>query len=92
VELTAEVSAFPNAILYFFLHVIYYLHYVESCFPQEVIVADFLFYYITVIFHVQNFFAVTGKLWPKLYEIKLHPVKKHFDTGVIVQLCIPPRS
>uniref|UniRef100_A0A3N7ES46 Glutamine cyclotransferase family protein n=1 Tax=Populus trichocarpa TaxID=3694 RepID=A0A3N7ES46_POPTR len=39
-----------------------------------------------------NRLFVTGKLWPKLYEIKLHPVKKHFDTGVIVQLCIPPRS
>lgn len=39
-----------------------------------------------------NRLFVTGKLWPKLYEIKLHPVKKHFDTGVIVQLCIPSRS
>ncbi|KAJ4834234.1 hypothetical protein Tsubulata_018377 [Turnera subulata] len=33
---------------------------------------------------------VTGKLWPKLYEIKLHPLKKHFDQGRIQQLCIPP--
>ncbi|GAV76307.1 Glu_cyclase_2 domain-containing protein, partial [Cephalotus follicularis] len=31
---------------------------------------------------------VTGKLWPKLYEIKLHPIKKHFDVGAIEQLCL----
>ncbi|CAK7338746.1 unnamed protein product [Dovyalis caffra] len=34
---------------------------------------------------------VTGKLWPKLFEIKLHPIKKHIDNGVIEQLCIPRR-
>ncbi|KAL9344144.1 hypothetical protein Peur_064575 [Populus x canadensis] len=39
-----------------------------------------------------NRLFVTGKLWPKLYEIKLHPIKKHFDPGVIEQLCIPPIS
>ncbi|KAJ6364450.1 hypothetical protein OIU76_029409 [Salix suchowensis] len=39
-----------------------------------------------------NRLFVTGKLWPKLYEIKLHPITKHFDTGVIEQLCIPRRS
>ncbi|CAI0546506.1 unnamed protein product [Linum tenue] len=32
---------------------------------------------------------VTGKLWPKLYEIKLHPVKKPIGRGNIEQLCIP---
>ncbi|KAM7266492.1 hypothetical protein ACFE04_004389 [Oxalis oulophora] len=32
---------------------------------------------------------VTGKLWPKLYEIKLHPVKKHLEDGVIERNCIP---
>ncbi|KAL3568618.1 hypothetical protein D5086_031269 [Populus alba] len=37
-----------------------------------------------------NRLFVTGKLWPKLYEIKLQPIKKHFDAGVIEQLCIPP--
>lgn len=31
---------------------------------------------------------VTGKLWPKLYEIKLHPVKQHFKAGVIEELCV----
>ncbi|GAB4858315.1 hypothetical protein Ancab_009788 [Ancistrocladus abbreviatus] len=30
---------------------------------------------------------VTGKLWPKLYEIKVHPMKGEFD-GDIKQLCI----
>ncbi|KAG5247187.1 glutaminyl-peptide cyclotransferase [Salix suchowensis] len=39
-----------------------------------------------------NRLFVTGKLWPKLYEIKLHPITKHFDAGVIEQLCIPRRS
>lgn len=33
--------------------------------------------------------AVTGKLWPKLYEIKLQPVRKHVDRGVIKKLCVP---
>uniref|UniRef100_A0A5B6Z8K5 Putative glutaminyl-peptide cyclotransferase n=1 Tax=Davidia involucrata TaxID=16924 RepID=A0A5B6Z8K5_DAVIN len=31
---------------------------------------------------------VTGKLWPKLYEIKLHPLRKPFR-GVIEQICMP---
>ncbi|BFG23399.1 hypothetical protein CerSpe_096730 [Prunus speciosa] len=31
---------------------------------------------------------VTGKLWPKLYEIKLHPIKKHFRDGAIEELCL----
>lgn len=31
---------------------------------------------------------VTGKLWPKLYEIKVHPVKGPFD-GAIEELCLP---
>ncbi|KAK9292425.1 hypothetical protein L1049_020395 [Liquidambar formosana] len=30
---------------------------------------------------------VTGKLWPKLYEIKLNPMKKQFH-GAIEQLCL----
>uniref|UniRef100_A0A7N0TZI0 Glutaminyl-peptide cyclotransferase n=1 Tax=Kalanchoe fedtschenkoi TaxID=63787 RepID=A0A7N0TZI0_KALFE len=30
---------------------------------------------------------VTGKLWPKLYEIELHPVEKTFE-GSIEQLCL----
>lgn len=31
---------------------------------------------------------VTGKLWPNLYEIQLHPVERRFDDGVIEQLCL----
>ncbi|XP_074291552.1 glutaminyl-peptide cyclotransferase [Silene latifolia] len=31
---------------------------------------------------------VTGKLWPKLYEIKLHPMKEHSQVN-IQQLCMP---
>lgn len=31
---------------------------------------------------------VTGKLWPKLYEIKLHPVKKPLKGGAIERLCV----
>ncbi|VFQ72692.1 unnamed protein product [Cuscuta campestris] len=32
---------------------------------------------------------VTGKLWPKLYEIKVQPLKTPFN-GDIKQMCIPP--
>jgi len=32
--------------------------------------------------------AVTGKLWPKLYEIKVSPVKKPIEEGIIEQLCL----
>ncbi|KAM5557434.1 glutaminyl-peptide cyclotransferase [Rosa sericea] len=35
-----------------------------------------------------NRIFVTGKLWPKLYEIKLHPIKKQFKDGAIEQLCL----
>ncbi|XP_030532909.1 glutaminyl-peptide cyclotransferase [Rhodamnia argentea] len=31
---------------------------------------------------------VTGKWWPKLYEIRLHPVKRQFDDGVIERMCL----
>ncbi|KAG2384736.1 Glutaminyl-peptide cyclotransferase [Vigna angularis] len=31
---------------------------------------------------------VTGKLWPKLYEIKVSPVKKPIEDGIIEQLCL----
>ncbi|XP_047172487.1 glutaminyl-peptide cyclotransferase isoform X3 [Vigna umbellata] len=31
---------------------------------------------------------VTGKLWPKLYEIKVSPVKKPIEEGIIEQLCL----
>lgn len=34
-------------------------------------------------------YSVTGKLWPKLYEIKLHPLKTPFN-GDIKQMCMPP--
>lgn len=37
----------------------------------------------------QNRIFVTGKLWPKLYEIKLHPVEKPFHDD-IKRLCMPP--
>ncbi|XP_014503080.1 glutaminyl-peptide cyclotransferase [Vigna radiata var. radiata] len=32
---------------------------------------------------------VTGKLWPKLYEIKLNPIKTPIDEGTIEELCLP---
>ncbi|XP_050252557.1 glutaminyl-peptide cyclotransferase isoform X1 [Quercus robur] len=31
---------------------------------------------------------VTGKLWPKLYEIKLHQVNETVKSGIIEQLCL----
>ncbi|KAK8470300.1 hypothetical protein PHAVU_004G107900 [Phaseolus vulgaris] len=31
---------------------------------------------------------VTGKLWPKLYEIKVSPVKKPIEEGIIEELCL----
>ncbi|KAL1552837.1 glutaminyl-peptide cyclotransferase-like [Salvia divinorum] len=37
----------------------------------------------------QNRIFVTGKLWPKLYEIKLQRLKKPFN-GDIKRLCMPP--
>ncbi|KAK6155651.1 hypothetical protein DH2020_009899 [Rehmannia glutinosa] len=37
----------------------------------------------------QNRLFVTGKLWPKLYEIKVHPTEKPFN-GDIERLCMPP--
>ncbi|XP_059667126.1 glutaminyl-peptide cyclotransferase-like [Cornus florida] len=36
----------------------------------------------------KNRIFVTGKLWPKLYEIKLQPLRKQFH-GVIEQICMP---
>ncbi|KAF2315568.1 hypothetical protein GH714_040077 [Hevea brasiliensis] len=36
-----------------------------------------------------NRLFVTGKLWPKLYEIKLQLIKKPFDNGVIKRFCLP---
>ncbi|KAL6123187.1 hypothetical protein ACLB2K_075709 [Fragaria x ananassa] len=35
-----------------------------------------------------NRIFVTGKLWPKLYEIKLRPIKKQFKDEAIEQLCL----
>ncbi|KAB2069596.1 Glutaminyl-peptide cyclotransferase -like protein [Gossypium arboreum] len=35
-----------------------------------------------------NRIFVTGKLWPKLYEIKLHPAKKHYNIEDIEKLCL----
>ncbi|XP_047969178.1 glutaminyl-peptide cyclotransferase-like isoform X2 [Salvia hispanica] len=37
----------------------------------------------------QNRIFITGKLWPKLYEIKLQRLKKPFK-GDIKKLCMPP--
>uniref|UniRef100_A0A2P2LB75 Glutaminyl-peptide cyclotransferase n=1 Tax=Rhizophora mucronata TaxID=61149 RepID=A0A2P2LB75_RHIMU len=37
----------------------------------------------------ENRLFVTGKLWPKLYEIRLHPVGEHLNGRTIEQLCIP---
>lgn len=33
-------------------------------------------------------FSVTGKLWPKLFEIKVQPSKEHYDDEKIKQLCL----
>lgn len=38
----------------------------------------------------QNRLFVTGKWWPKLFEIKLHPVKMPLNLD-IEQLCMPPQ-
>lgn len=38
----------------------------------------------------KNRIFVTGKLWPKLYEIKLHPMKKELN-GNIGDICMPKR-
>ncbi|KAF4400261.1 glutaminyl-peptide cyclotransferase isoform X1 [Cannabis sativa] len=38
----------------------------------------------------RNRIFVTGKLWPKLFEIKLQPIKKQPSPGVIEQLCLRP--
>ncbi|KAF2312231.1 hypothetical protein GH714_028649 [Hevea brasiliensis] len=43
---------------------------------------------MTTVFLVRCY-SFTGKLWPKLYEIKLQPLKKHVNNGVIKQLCLP---
>ncbi|KAF1884701.1 hypothetical protein Lal_00028585 [Lupinus albus] len=32
---------------------------------------------------------VTGKLWPKLYEVNVFPTKEPIEEGVIEQLCLP---
>lgn len=52
-------------------------HYASELFTY---LRSFLFFIICV--------SVTGKLWPKLYEIKLHPAKKQIKSGVIEQLCL----
>ncbi|KAG5007059.1 hypothetical protein JHK82_024986 [Glycine max] len=36
----------------------------------------------------QNRIFVTGKQWPKLYEIKVSPIKKPIEEGIIEQLCL----
>ncbi|OVA13953.1 Glutamine cyclotransferase [Macleaya cordata] len=36
----------------------------------------------------KNRLFVTGKLWPKLYEIKLHPIREQQQPGVIEELCL----
>jgi len=33
--------------------------------------------------------AVTGKLWPKLYEIKVSPIKTPIEDGTIEKFCLP---
>ncbi|KAL5727248.1 hypothetical protein ACHQM5_000465 [Ranunculus cassubicifolius] len=40
----------------------------------------------------KNRIFVTGKQWPKLYEVKLHPVKKDSFHGSIEQLCLRRRA
>ncbi|XP_019451411.1 PREDICTED: glutaminyl-peptide cyclotransferase-like [Lupinus angustifolius] len=36
----------------------------------------------------QNRIFVTGKLWPKLYEVKVSPIKEPIEEWVIEQLCL----
>ncbi|KAF7821242.1 Glutaminyl-peptide cyclotransferase [Senna tora] len=36
----------------------------------------------------QNRIFVTGKLWPKLYEIKVVPIKKPLEEGDIEKFCL----
>lgn len=36
----------------------------------------------------KNRLFVTGKLWPKLFEIKVQPSKEHYDDEKIKQLCL----
>ncbi|KAL1813791.1 hypothetical protein ACET3Z_023856 [Daucus carota] len=38
----------------------------------------------------KNRIFVTGKLWPKLYEIKLHPLGEQLNVN-IQDICMPPR-
>nr|AFK34457.1 unknown [Lotus japonicus] len=38
--------------------------------------------------HEQERIFVTGKLWPKLYEIKVLPIKTPIEEGIIEQLCL----
>ncbi|KAK8660046.1 hypothetical protein V6N13_050982 [Hibiscus sabdariffa] len=40
----------------------------------------------------KNRIFVTGKLWPKLYEIKVHPAKKEYSNEEMEQLCLPRAS
>jgi len=35
------------------------------------------------------FVAVTGKLWPELYEIKVTPIKSIIEEGMVEKLCLP---
>lgn len=45
-----------------------------------------IFQQLPLISHMLS--AVTGKKWPKLYEIKVQPVKGSFG-GTIEELCLP---
>ncbi|KAG7014748.1 Glutaminyl-peptide cyclotransferase, partial [Cucurbita argyrosperma subsp. argyrosperma] len=36
----------------------------------------------------KNRLFVTGKLWPKLFEIRVQPSKEHYGVGTIKQLCL----
>ncbi|XP_062076919.1 glutaminyl-peptide cyclotransferase-like [Humulus lupulus] len=41
----------------------------------------------------KNRIFVTGKLWPKLYEIKLQPIKDQLSPGAVEQMCmLPPHN
>ncbi|BAT83774.1 hypothetical protein VIGAN_04099200 [Vigna angularis var. angularis] len=53
-----------------------------------------MFTFSRIEFEPQNkfkmcFVAVTGKLWPKLYEIKVSPITTPIDKGTIEELCLP---
>lgn len=50
------------------------------------IVMSYSFCHDIVLSYIRE--TVTGKLWPKLYEIKVHPMEKKLNAGTIENLCL----